>query len=787
MSLDERAARRLSVIPSVFYRLIFSFMILVSLVSASVSLLSYIYFQSIYNKELVDFHQLYLENIEKELANRIVDSSKLIYMELDALLSQADSGLFEPEDVRADRASKIYTTYRALDDLVARNYDRVESISLFYVQAELLVSSSGYDAGGSSVLRGDGRDWLRELVSRDSRSAWVRFQRPEYLGIPTMTLLRALRSFPILASPQDCSIVVAIDFRESALRDIVSRLSPEDGGRTALVSRSLSDILATPDGKGWDEETMAALRAVAEKATGGFASEMREVEGGESLVSLSPISDSLWYLANVVRSSRLYERGAGIWRTILFIALVAIGLGAALAMVLTSGIYNPLERLLGRFRTQFRLPLPDKAFRTDEYRIIDDALTGLSTRMDELQATIEANRPVIGHELILRFLEGERIEVEELDETFGLLGAQPLPDRLRAVLASLPSEGRSSRQGEAVRGPVLKYRLAEELARVEGGFILASALSGERIGLIEAARDETDEDCRARLAALGAAIGGGHGTRVVFAAGPVVASPAELTASFAVARELAEYSFLYPELGAIVGLPDLLARSGRSAAPDKDFPELLAASLRARDTARFRSLLLRYAARAREGACSARACRAELERLGLVVADFARELRLSMQPPLERSLGELLAESADIDRFLEELVGVASEICAKAEDPQAQRNALLVARVKDHIARNLGGDLSLDRVGDAVAVSPGYLGKIFKEETGKNYIAYVTDARLEEAARLLVGSREPIQEISRRSGFNTPAYFIRLFKARYGLTPLDYRRNAADEVGKGTE
>jgi two-component system response regulator YesN len=97
----------------------------------------------------------------------------------------------------------------------------------------------------------------------------------------------------------------------------------------------------------------------------------------------------------------------------------------------------------------------------------------------------------------------------------------------------------------------------------------------------------------------------------------------------------------------------------------------------------------------------------------------------------------------------------------------------------DHIARNLGGDLSLDRVGDAVAVSPGYLGKIFKEETGRNYIAYVTDARLEEAARLLVGSREPIQEISRRSGFNTPAYFIRLFKARFGLTPLDYRRNAA--------
>jgi hypothetical protein len=170
--------------------------------------------------------------------------------------------------------------------------------------------------------------------------------------------------------------------------------------------RSFPEFLAAQEGGSWDRDIEAAARAVMGGAMQGFASEMRGLDEGESLVSILPISDSGWYLANVVRSSRLYERGAGIWRAVLVIGLVAIGLGAALAMLLISGIYNPLERLLGRFRALFGIPLPDEPYRTDEYRVIDEALTGISTRMDELQATIVANRPVIGHELLLRLLEG---------------------------------------------------------------------------------------------------------------------------------------------------------------------------------------------------------------------------------------------------------------------------------------------------------------------------------------------------------------------------------------------
>ncbi len=783
MSLNERAVRALSLIPSVFFRLVVSYIVLVFLVAAMVSGVSYLYFKIVYNEELEAFHGLYLKNIDKELSSQVVDASKLIYMELDAMLSQRSADLFSPEDRVPGQASKIYSSYRVLNDLVSRHYDILDAVHLYYVESGLLISSTGFRTESSNVMGGDGKEWLRILRERGERSAWTIYRRPEYLGIYAMTLFRSFHCFPILSSPEDCSVVVSVDFRADAISGIMARLSQVDGGLTAVMAPGREDLIGSRPGLAWDEETGAAIRQAIPASIGdgqaGLFSRDVKLRGGRSLLTFEPLSDSGWYVVNVVKASQLYKRAEGIRLVLLAICLVVIGIGALAAIFAASGIYNPLSRLLGRFGTLFGLPLPEPTFRTDEYRVIDDALSGISSRMDELRATVGANKPIITHELIARLIDGERIEAEEIRGTFELLGTGELPRRFRAAILSIDASGSA---GEGEGGRVLKYRVAGELGQEPGAFILASPLSGDRIGLVAESGGEEEE--RARSEGWIARIRDRTGARARIASGSLVSSPEELTDSFAVALELSEYFFLFPELSILVERPELLARSGRSAFPEKDFPDSVAASLRSRDTAKLRSLLEGYRARAREGECQVRACRSELERLGAIVVDFARELRLPANPRLDRSLGELLAEARSIDAFMGELVGVAADICAKAEDPQQQRNALLVARIKAYVAENLGGDLSLDGVGEAVAVSPGYMGKIFKEETGRNFVSYLTEVRLIEAGRLLVETREPIQEIGRRVGFNTPAYFIRLFKGHSGQTPLDYRRTKAGSPGR---
>lgn len=70
-----------------------------------------------------------------------------------------------------------------------------------------------------------------------------------------------------------------------------------------------------------------------------------------------------------------------------------------------------------------------------------------------------------------------------------------------------------------------------------------------------------------------------------------------------------------------------------------------------------------------------------------------------------------------------------------------------------------------------------YLKKLFKKETGKTPLQYLTDVRLGNAANSLAAydGRENISEIARLCGFSNPLYFSRLFKKKFGVAPRDYK------------
>lgn len=72
-----------------------------------------------------------------------------------------------------------------------------------------------------------------------------------------------------------------------------------------------------------------------------------------------------------------------------------------------------------------------------------------------------------------------------------------------------------------------------------------------------------------------------------------------------------------------------------------------------------------------------------------------------------------------------------------------------------------------------------YLKKLFKKETGRTPLQFLTDTRLKSAAGSLAlyENRENISEVARLCGFANPLYFSRLFKKKYGVSPREYRAN----------
>ena len=84
--------------------------------------------------------------------------------------------------------------------------------------------------------------------------------------------------------------------------------------------------------------------------------------------------------------------------------------------------------------------------------------------------------------------------------------------------------------------------------------------------------------------------------------------------------------------------------------------------------------------------------------------------------------------------------------------------------------------LSLMTVCSYLSVSMSYFSIFFKENTGKTFIEYLTDVRMDKARELLANSDMMLYSIAEKVGYDTSAYFTVAFKKNNGMNPKEYRK-----------
>ncbi|MBX2874513.1 MAG: AraC family transcriptional regulator [Saprospiraceae bacterium] len=86
------------------------------------------------------------------------------------------------------------------------------------------------------------------------------------------------------------------------------------------------------------------------------------------------------------------------------------------------------------------------------------------------------------------------------------------------------------------------------------------------------------------------------------------------------------------------------------------------------------------------------------------------------------------------------------------------------------------GVLSVKYCAQALAMSSNYFGDLIKNETGRSAKEHIQTYIIEKAKTKIVGSSASISEIAYDLGFEYPQGFNKLFKARTGINPSQYRR-----------
>lgn len=84
--------------------------------------------------------------------------------------------------------------------------------------------------------------------------------------------------------------------------------------------------------------------------------------------------------------------------------------------------------------------------------------------------------------------------------------------------------------------------------------------------------------------------------------------------------------------------------------------------------------------------------------------------------------------------------------------------------------------LSIEEVALAVGLSPTHFAAVFRGQVGESVHQHIRRLRLERGAAWLLVSTASLEEITRRTGFQTREAFARAFKQEFGLTPVQFRR-----------
>jgi len=101
----------------------------------------------------------------------------------------------------------------------------------------------------------------------------------------------------------------------------------------------------------------------------------------------------------------------------------------------------------------------------------------------------------------------------------------------------------------------------------------------------------------------------------------------------------------------------------------------------------------------------------------------------------------------------------------------------------DYINTHFAEEITSRSAAEALFLNQSYFCRLFKKNFGFCFAEYLTAYRLEKARIYLANTNMPISEIIFLTGFHSSSYFGKVFKARFGLTPLLYRRMKKQKEG----
>ncbi|MDR1429757.1 MAG: helix-turn-helix domain-containing protein [Spirochaetaceae bacterium] len=146
-----------------------------------------------------------------------------------------------------------------------------------------------------------------------------------------------------------------------------------------------------------------------------------------------------------------------------------------------------------------------------------------------------------------------------------------------------------------------------------------------------------------------------------------------------------------------------------------------------------------------------------------------------------------IQETQSIEELTDVLHTILERMTGQIFSFQGIRHASALQKAEWFIWENYTRKISLKEIAEVSGLSAPYFSTVFKNEMGENLSSYLNRLRVEEASRLLTGTKTAISDIAGACGFEDQSWFSKIFKSFTGVSPGKFREQGGGTVSEISE
>ncbi|TYQ16406.1 UNVERIFIED_CONTAM: two-component system response regulator YesN [Acetivibrio alkalicellulosi] len=136
-----------------------------------------------------------------------------------------------------------------------------------------------------------------------------------------------------------------------------------------------------------------------------------------------------------------------------------------------------------------------------------------------------------------------------------------------------------------------------------------------------------------------------------------------------------------------------------------------------------------------------------------------------------------ISEFSSVQEIKEYFIKFVTSVLNVIKEYKPAQSNNLIKKACEYVLSHIEQEITLMSISEHLSISKNYFCSLFKQETGYNFLEYVTKIKMEWAKMLIKEGSYKTYEVCEMLGYREASYFSRLFRKYTGQSPAEYKKN----------